>query len=171
MSGYSRWLDVQKRFVDLGMPDPDSDWPPEFRSEMQTAYAEALEEGKLTSDMSQYLAWAFRELRSGKVPELFMRASDDPGSYGDTYSVGMLKDWAVGYVRAAEVQTVIDLDPVETIARAYDVHPKTVEKWVRESPGISPMSDPMQVGEKAAAAWGRRYRLTAGRKKPTKVRS
>jgi len=165
MSGYGRWLAMQEKFIALGMPDPDSDWPPAFRREMQLAYAEALEEGKLTSDMSQSLAWAFRELLSGKIPELFTRASDDSGSPGDTYSVGMLKAWAVGYVKAAKAQTIEDLDPEETVKRAYDVNTKTVQKWLREMPDVAPMADPMRLGSKSVAAWGRKYKLMAGRKK------
>lgn len=170
MSGYDRWLATQKKFIALGMPDPDSDWPHTFRHEMQLAYAEALEEGKLTSDMGQYLAWAFRELLSGKTPELFMRASDDLGPPGDTYTVGMLKAWAVGYIKAAGARTIDDLEPKETISNAYGVHTKTVLKWLREMPDVAPMQDPMRLGSKAIAAWGRKYKLTAGRKKPTKTR-
>lgn len=170
MSGYGRWLAMQEKFIALGMPDPDSDWPPALRHGMQLAYAEALEEGKLTSDMSQLLAWAFRELLSGKTPELFTRDSDDSGSPGDTYTVGKLKAWAVGYIKAAEARAIDDLEPKETISRAYGVHAKTVLKWVREMPDVSPMTDPMRLGGKAVAAWGRKYKLAAGRKKPTKQR-
>ncbi|GEM_PF-4161779 len=122
ITSYERYLQALYQRQECG------EWTENIRREMQQAFFDALKSKKpLNEEMSLELLQAFRETLGGVKAELFT-PHKNRGHRESTFAKDYKED-AVVYLIAVEKELIDDPKPIKTVAKAFQIHERTVKVW------------------------------------------